>query len=539
MLKRLVLLSVATLVTLISKAQEIEVADSIQDPQDIAKEYAATINASELKEHLMILASDEFEGRETGMPGQKKAAEYIANYFEELRIPAYDGQTYFQEYPLKRVKYTGSKCTLNGKEYKFIEDFYFFGSSVNRDLELTEITLAGYGIGAESWNDFKEIEVEGKSVMILSDIPRNKKGEALASGEEFDMWAADWRIKVEAAKAMGVKELIIVNQDYESYMSRVKYYLENPGMSLLEEVLEDSEEETNPDFQTLFISPELANEILVSSKNKNLRKYKKRIHKRKAAKKSSFKTEFSLIHKNDTETFSAENVLAFIEGTDLKDEIVVVTAHYDHIGKKGEDINNGADDDGSGTVSALEIAEAFQMAKLQGNGPRRSVLVMTVSGEEKGLLGSRYYADHPIYPLENTVANLNIDMIGRVDEAHADNENYIYLIGSDKLSTDLHEISEKANSDFTGLELDYTYNDPDDSNKFYYRSDHYNFAKNGIPVIFYFSGVHEDYHKPTDTPDKIMYEKLEKVARLVFHTAWELANRDDAPVVDKENEFMD
>ncbi len=500
----------------------------------LAVQYASTITSAELKEHLMILASDEFEGRETGMPGQKKAAEYIANYFEELGIPPYlGGDTYFQEYPLKREKYTASKCSIDDKEYEFIKDFYFFGSSVNRDLTLSELTLAGYGIDSEIWNDYSGLDVTGKSVMILSDIPRDKKGKALVTGEGFDMWAADWRIKVEAAKAKGVKELIIVNQDYDSYMSRVKYYLENPGMSLLDE----SGEESTEDFQVFFISPNMASDLLAESKNKNLKKYKKRILKKKSPKVREFKSSLRLIHKNKTESFTAENVLAFIEGTDLKEEIVVVTAHYDHIGKKGEDINNGADDDGSGTVSALEIAQAFQQAKQEGNGTRRSVLVMTVSGEEKGLLGSRYYADNPIYPLENTVTNLNIDMIGRVDEAHADDENYIYLIGSDKLSTDLHKISEQANADYTNLMLDYTYNDPNDPNKFYYRSDHYNFAKNGIPVIFYFSGVHEDYHKPTDTPEKIMYDKLAKVAKLVFHTAWELANREYAPVVDKVNEF--
>jgi Zn-dependent M28 family amino/carboxypeptidase len=301
--------------------------------------------------------------------------------------------------------------------------------------------------------------------------------------------------------------------------------------------LEDEETNEAESFQTVFISPDMANVILNNSKNKNIKKLKKRLNNRKSIKERTIGLNIDLDRDNKIENFTGENVLAFIEGTDLKEEVVVVTAHYDHIGKKGDEINNGADDDGSGTVSALEIAEAFQMAKLQGHGPRRSVLVMTVSGEEKGLLGSRYYSDHPIYPLENTVANLNIDMIGRMDEAHKDSADYIYLIGSDKLSTDLHEISEIANSEYINLALDYTYNDPDDPNKFYYRSDHYNFAKHGIPVIFYFSGVHEDYHRPTDTPDKILYAKLEKVARLVFHTAWELANRDDAPVVDKKNEF--
>jgi len=229
-----------------------------------------------------------------------------------------------------------------------------------------------------------------------------------------------------------------------------------------------------------------------------------------------------------------ENVLAYIEGTDLKDELIIITAHYDHLGKHEEKTFNGADDDGSGTVSAMEIAEAFMLAKKEGNGPRRSILVMCVSGEEKGLLGSKDYTDNPIYPLENTVANLNIDMIGRVDDWH-ENGDYIYLIGADRLSQELHDISEQINEEFIGLELDYTFNEEDDPNRYYYRSDHYNFAKNNIPVIFYFNGVHEDYHKVTDTVEKIDFEKIQTITRLIFLTAWELANREERIVVDKIN----
>ena len=221
-----------------------------------------------------------------------------------------------------------------------------------------------------------------------------------------------------------------------------------------------------------------------------------------------------------------ENVLGFIEGTDLKEEIIIITAHYDHLGKHEEKVYNGADDDGSGTSATLEIAEAFMLAKKEGNGPRRSVLVMPVSGEEKGLLGSKYYTDHPIYPLENTVANLNIDMIGRVDDWH-ENGDYVYLIGADMLSQELHDISEQINRQYVGLELDYTFNAEDDPNRYYYRSDHYNFAKNNIPVIFYFNGVHEDYHKPSDTAEKIDFNKIQTITRLIFLTAWELANRDE------------
>jgi hypothetical protein len=234
---------------------------------------------------------------------------------------------------------------------------------------------------------------------------------------------------------------------------------------------------------------------------------------------------FKRIFKSN-QTIRGENVLGYIEGSDLKDELLIITAHYDHLGMHDSLIFNGADDDASGVSAALEIAEAFMLAKKSGNGPRRSVLIMPVSGEEKGLLGSRYYTDNPIYPLENTVANLNIDMIGRLDDWH-DNGNYVYLIGSDRLSYDLHQVNEKMNSKHVGLDLDYRFNEEDDPNRYYFRSDHYNFAKNNIPVIFYFNGVHEDYHKPSDTIEKIDFEKIKVITKLVFLTAWEIANRDE------------
>lgn len=230
-----------------------------------------------------------------------------------------------------------------------------------------------------------------------------------------------------------------------------------------------------------------------------------------------------------------ENVVAIIEGSTLPEEYIVISSHLDHEGVKNGEVYNGADDDGSGSVALLEVAEAFQEAVKAGKGPKRSIIFLHVSGEEKGLLGSRYYTDNPLYPLANTIANLNIDMVGRTDpKRESENDNYIYLIGSDRLSTELHEVSEAANKATVNLELDYTYNAEDDPNRFYFRSDHYNFAKNNIPVIFYFNGTHADYHKPTDTVEKIRYDLLAQRSQLVFYTAWELANREERIVVDKK-----
>ena len=312
--------------------------------------YANTININDLYDHINILASDSLEGRETGKPGQKMAAAYIANHFKEIGIPPYKRKTYFQKFKVKSKRHV-CKCD---------------------DCDLTF-------------------------------------------------------------------------------------------------------------FKRVFKS----NQII-----------------------------------------RGENVLGFIEGSDLKEELIIITAHYDHLGKHDSLIFNGADDDASGVAGAMEIAEAFMLAKKDGKGPRRSILIMPVSGEEKGLLGSKYYTDNPIYPLNNTIANLNIDMIGRLDDWHSTG-NYVYLIGSDRLSYDLHNINEEVNNKYTKLDLDYKYNDEEDPNRYYYRSDHYNFAKNNIPVIFYFNGVHEDYHRPSDTIEKLDFSKIKTISKLVFLTAWELANREE------------
>jgi len=257
------------------------------------------------------------------------------------------------------------------------------------------------------------------------------------------------------------------------------------------------------------------------------------------------------ISRGDEGNVDTENVIAIIEGSEIPEEYLILTAHLDHVGygrtgsrlRKSyvgeikDRIHNGADDDGSGTVAMLEIAQAFKQASKKGKGPKRSIIFLHVTGEEKGLLGSAYYSDNPIYPLSKTVANLNLDMIGRIDPTRkGDKREYIYIIGSDHDSQDLHNISEQTNLQTVNIDLDYRYNAKDDPQRFYYRSDHYNFAKKGIPIIFYFSGTHEDYHLPSDTPDKINYDLLELRSKLIFYTAWNIANRDQRVIIDPKPE---
>ena len=238
--------------------------------------------------------------------------------------------------------------------------------------------------------------------------------------------------------------------------------------------------------------------------------------------------------KRNNNLADSENIWAFIEGSEKPEEVIVISAHYDHVGIENGEVYNGADDDGSGTSALLEIAQAFQMAKKAGHGPKRSILFLHVTGEEHGLLGSRYYSENPLFPLANTVADVNIDMIGRRDALHADTNNYVYIIGANRLSSELDHISATMNQKYVGLDLDYRFNDPKDPNRFYERSDHYNFAKFGIPSVFFFNGVHADYHKKSDEVDKIEFDALEKRTQLAFVIAWELANRKNRIVVDAD-----
>lgn len=502
------------------------------EKDSVAMKYAETITSKDLKKHLYTITGDDYEGRETGMEGQKKAAAYIASQFNSFGIDPYQG-SYFQKFPLVIAYSHGVSITDKDSSYQWMRDYFYYNNFGNMEFNFSSVVYAGYGISDERYDDYKDIDVNGK-VVIIREGEIFKKGKSVITGEDFPSdWSVNFNLKHSTAQSKGAKVVFVIKNNIDQIINNNSYrnYLEEPKMLLKDDYLKQDK------IPVIYISNQMANQMLFDKKNNNtLSKIDKKARKSCKSKSKEFELSNAIKFRvnRQFDELNAENVVAFIEGSDLKDEIVVVTAHYDHLGVQGDKIFNGADDDGSGTVAVLEIAEAFQKAKRNGEGPRRSVLVMTVSGEEKGLLGSKYYSDNPIFPLENTVADLNIDMIGRIDEKHEGNPNYIYLIGSDILSQELHDISENTNTTYTGLELDYTYNDLKDPNRFYYRSDHYNFAKHNIPVIFYFNGVHEDYHQETDTVEKIDFDKMEVITRLVFYTAWKLVNRDDRIELNKK-----
>jgi len=480
--------------------------------------YAETITEAELKEHLYTYASDEFEGRETGQPGQKKAVEYLKAEYGRLGIPAAQKNgDYFQKVPLEVSQLPTGGVSVNGKEYTLGQGLLTFSKAQGT---YDNIVYVGYGIVEGDYSDYKGMDVEGKVILIKAGEPKNEDGSYVLSGSnEKSIWSnmsESIGKRMELASSKGAKAVFYFDEsNYGRFKNRFDYMKNNDSGRMQ---LADDEDAGSANF---FIDAELAKALLPDIETNNTPEV--------------LPVDLEIDIKSENEEVDSENVVAVIKGTEKPDEYVVISSHLDHIGVTPDgQINNGADDDGSGTVAMLEIAEAFKDAADAGHGPKRSVVFLHVTGEEKGLLGSRYYTDFdPIFALENTIANLNIDMIGRIDPKYKGDRNYLYLIGSDKLSTDLHELSEAVNDKYTNIEFDYTYNDENDPNRFYYRSDHYNFAKNNIPIIFYFNGTHADYHKPTDTVEKINYDLLENRTRLIFYTAWELANRDQRVVVDK------
>jgi hypothetical protein len=477
--------------------------------EDVAQQYAKQITASDLKANLSILASDAMEGRETGKRGQKMAAAFISYTFEELGLQGPVNGSYLQPVELYTTLPGNTYLKVGQTTYKNFEGIAYYGNAESGGELSADAVFAGKG----RKEDFDQIDVKDKAAVVV-----------LATGENSRAAAA-------LAAERGAKLLLVYNPDTkeaQQLINQYKGYLSRGSLSL-----KKPEQKAGGLF---IITPELAAEILKTSGEKLVRAANEDSKKNalKKLKPGSFQFQTS----QNVSTLKTENVLGYLEGTDKKDEVIIVTAHYDHIGKRsgteGDLINNGADDDGSGTVSVLQLAKVFTQAKKDGKGPRRSMLFMTVTGEEKGLLGSEYYSENPVFPLANTVVDLNIDMVGRRDPQHKDSEPYVYVIGADKLSAELNTLSETINKKYTNLIFDYTYNDEAHPDRLYYRSDHWNFAKKNIPIIFYFDGIHEDYHRVTDEIEKIEFDLLVKRAQCVFHTAWEIANRDQRIVPDKK-----
>ncbi len=501
--------------------------------KDDASKYASVITGTDLQKHLTIIASDEMEGRETGTEGQRKAAAYIESQFKMLGLKTPLGQDGYQQYyPLYQDSLFNAELKIDGKDAVFGKDFITpLNTNETGKFKGKKVVFVGYGIDDEKYSDYTGIRVKGKVVIFFLGEPKKEDGNYNISGTKR---SSEWTFpglnkKLAAAAAQGAIGALVINPTQETFNQRTVENGRKTGVYF-------PRAGTAKTVNYALISHEFAKTIV--NESFNFDSYLKSARSSEALQIHSFETGLKIVfsfNKYRT-TINASNVLGVMEGTDKKDEYVFLTGHYDHLGKHEGKIYYGADDDGSGTCTVIEMATAFAKAKAEGKGPRRTIIFMTVSGEEKGLWGSEYYSDHPIYPLDKTTVDLNTDMIGRIDTERKtdDTTNYIYVVGHDKISSELPIINEAVNKQHTGLVLDYKFDDPNDKERIYYRSDHYNFARKGVPVLFFYDGMLKaDYHKPTDTVDKINWALYEKRARMIFYTAWEMANRDEMLKRDK------
>lgn len=440
------------------------------------------ITAEGLKKHLTIIASAEMQGRETGTEGEKKAAAYLISQYKKQGLTPGNAGSFRMPFTLYQDKVSASKLSVNGTSYTLNKDYWVNASySPQKMVNETELIY----VGAE-FNEKSTIPVKGKMIITTEGTERNMN-------------------KIAAAQKLGAIGLISIAKTQPNFPSNL-----NGRLSFTSN--------TNT-FVYMTVSKSLGSVLMGGSREYTDQEWAD-------LPRGTYRSTIEWSADRKSFPISSANVIAYLSSSEKTDEYLFITSHYDHEGIKNGEIYYGADDDGSGTTGVLAIAEAFAKAKKKGFSPKRNIVFMNVSGEEKGLLGSEFYRDNPIFPLEKTTVDLNIDMIGRIDPTYkGDSMNYLYLIGEDKLSSDLQPITDKVNKNYQ-MELDRRFNDPKDTNRFYYRSDHYNFAAKGVPVIFYFNGTHADYHKPTDRVEKINFDLMEKRTRLIFETAWEMAIKD-------------
>ncbi|HEV2667906.1 MAG TPA: M28 family peptidase [Blastocatellia bacterium] len=510
-------------------------------PATVADQFGnvEAITAAQLKEWLYVVASDEMEGRDTPSRGLDLTAKFIADHLSQWGVkPGGDDGTYFQKFALtsRRVEPELTIASVNGQSFKLGEDFI---AEPAQGQASGRIVYVGHGhmIRAKDIDAYQGIDVKGKIMLAVEGFPRGVSFQDIRgkkAGEDYDTPET-------YARAHGARGVIYIPSasTLTFWQNRHKFSL-NPSRMRLERPRRGG-----ANIPVIYASEKMVKAILGGEKldYETIRKQASEGALGEGFDLSPGKqTSFNVNAKIDSAT--TQNVVGVIEGADpvLKKEYVAVGAHYDHVGMsrndEGDRIFNGADDDGSGTVATLAIAQALAKSAAR---PKRSVILVWHAGEEKGLWGSEFFTDNPTVPIEQVVTQLNIDMIGRSKKEGDDNQanrdltgpNELYVIGSKMMSTDLGNLSEEVNNSYLKLAFNYKYDDPTDSERFFYRSDHYNYAKKGVPIIFYFSGVHEDYHGLADTADKIDYHKMEKVARTVFAMMWKLANAPARPKVDK------
>ncbi len=504
------------------------------------RKMAETITAERLKYYLSFIASDAMGGRDTPSTGLDITARFIAFYLKLWGFkPAGDNGTFYQKMVIKRTSIEGAEMNVGGTSFKYGDDFVRLSGD---ELGRTPLVFVkdGWMVKSKNIDAYEGVDVKDKVVVIYSEQPGRgiapPRPQVVTDEDLSGTKGVDWADPASYAEMKGAKGVVVImNPAIEQRWASVKRFFLGGGSSVEGLGGGRGESADGPSLPTLLVNSKVA-KAMFDGGTENQKADKAF----ETGKSIAFKIN-SVVEKHDT-----QNVVALWEGSDpkLKSEMVAIGAHYDHVGTNhnapGEDkIWNGADDDGSGTVGVLAIAEALYKARKR---PKRSVLFVWHSGEEKGLWGSEYFNKYPTVDIKKVIAQLNIDMIGRSrspdnnDPRDKDltGSNEVYVIGSEMMSSTLGAVTRETNSSYLNMEYNYKYDDPKDTNRFFFRSDHFNYALNGIPVAFWFTGVHRDYHQPGDEVEKIDFQKMEKISRTIFLTLWELTDLKERPAVDKE-----
>ncbi len=502
--------------------------------------YANTIQAINLKNHIELLSSESFEGRKVGERGQKMAGLYIQDFFIknnlEPAVPTELGKRYLQEFEIEESKITEITIQAKVKNKEIIlknkNDFLANPFTYLHNENELNVVLTGYSI-------LPNEQISGRGVALF--LNTYDKEDIFYSNQD---WNEKTEKQVLLAQKAGAKAIffILTNSDnfrVNSKRLQKQKYLDEQIYTL----------KTEKSSSVYFLSMQTAARLFDYS-DSEWKNIEEQFRQNKIPSNLPYATISIDTKKEKSNTLNTENIIGFVEGTDLKEELIIISAHYDHLGKEESKQNQqtknhffaGADDNASGVAALMELSKSFALAKKEGFSPRRSILFLATTAEEVGMLGSSYYADiAPLFPLSNVIANLNIDMIGReyIPKNKYATNDYVSIVGSDWISPVLHQTSEQANDTFTKLNLDYTYNSKLHPEEFFYRSDQYSFAKYDIPVIFYTSPDHKDYHKTSDTAEKIDFQRVEKVTKLIFYTTWQLANQEQSPKKIEKSKFDD
>jgi hypothetical protein len=518
-----------------------------------SRKAAEGITAAQLSDYLSFVAADEMEGRDTPSRGLDLTAKFIATLLARWGVkPAGDNGTYFQKIVMQRarIEANGTRAEINGQAYNYGQDFLAIPQAGTASGPLIYVGH-GWLVKQKNIDAYSGLNVKDKLVVVSGGLPKGVTFSDLDRGKQ----GLDWMQPEEYAQKMGALGIVELPDSQTIANWERIHRNQQTGGSIVVAKFQPPATKTLP---AIMLSQKMADVLFDGEKHSAVEIVQsKSASEPIAAFDLNPNKKVSMTIAGQPATLSTQNVVGVIEGSDsvLKNEYVAVGAHYDHVGAgppggngrfavppggdRSDTIYNGADDDGSGTVSLLAMAEALSRAARR---PKRSILFVWHCGEEKGLWGSEYFVQYPTVPLDKIVAQFNIDMIGR-SKAAGDTTpanraltgpNEIYVIGSKMMSTELGELSERVNQSYLNLSFNYKYDEPTDPNRFFFRSDHYNYAQKGIPIIFYFDGVHEDYHRPDDEVAKIDYEKMQKVARTIFVTLWETADLKTRPLVDKK-----